>query len=166
MIQHPVRLWQDIAWMRKDSTQRELAVEETEGVQIARRLSSSLAKTVKKDRVSHTVETGSHDRALQHTVETGSHDHSPSSTKMVRGRLGHLVTALADARLQAASTPAPPPPSPTQTQAWTSSLPSTRSDREDNYSNVVVTMCLSCDRMFCSQHELTAHEQYCTTQSQ
>lgn len=147
-----MRLWQDVEWMKRKDEEREVMLQEAEAGSCRTRCrqSSSSAGPVKRDLVAGTMGAGSLNQRS-----------SSARTRSLRGRLGHLVDALTDAQMASCSTTPAPPPSPTQTQAWTTSPPPPHSDRDNSYANVTVSMCSLCDRMFCSEQELTAHEQHC-----
>lgn len=108
------------------------------------------------------------------TVSAGtlSDSQRPELSTKLRGRLGHLVTAIADAH-QATSPNGSirqpqPPVSVLSHQAW---LGSSTAESHDNaqdspnssYGSIEVLMCRLCDRMFHSKAALEEHSHFCVS---
>ena len=80
----------------------------------------------------------------------------------LRGRLGHLVEAIAEAHRLSPS----PPPVPMQRPAWYQSATeasnhSSHDSANSSYSDIEISLCNKCDRMFHSKVEFDAHQLIC-----
>ena len=77
----------------------------------------------------------------------------------LRGRLGHLVEAIAEAHRLSPS----PPPVPMQRPAWyqSASNHSSHDSTNSSYSDIEISLCNKCDRMFHSKVEFDAHQLIC-----
>lgn len=139
-MDHQVRLWQDVEWMKKEIERR-------------KRTGTHSAKEIN-------LAGGKDNTASSPTIQR-------PGLKPLRGKLGHLADALSAQSF----VPSPAPPSPHNRQAWSShqqqgsplasATPHSIRDTA-SYSNITISMCSLCDRMFCSEDELTSHEQHCT----
>lgn len=85
---------------------------------------------------------------------------SSSTTCKLRGRLGHLVEAIAEAHRLS---PSPPPMHRT---AWYQSAEegsnhSSHDSPNSSYSDIEISLCNKCDRMFHTKVEFDAHQLIC-----
>ena len=88
-------------------------------------------------------------RDMSGMVAEESCSRSQSATRL-KGRLGHLVTAIAEAHGE------PPVPPPARTLGWVG-----RQEKGRGHKDMEVYTCQTCDRLFNSSSQLGQHQQYC-----
>ena len=166
-LQHPTPIWQNELLLQVSKEQkaaREMASE-------APPTSSHPNKSTRKSRSATAMNAKPDSSTSAEQVAVGGSSgslRSSSSTKL-KGRLGHIVTAIADAQQSSSAVGRPREPSSSESPASLSPRVRSQVWRESadcleasaSYSNIEVHMCSKCDRMYHTVEDLKLHHMIC-----